>query len=279
MSKRAHTEKTKAARQRMELIARAESGDVDAQCSLGDVYRAGDGVTPQDYAEALRWYRQSAEQADPNAANNLGAMYEHGMGAAKDMVAAATLYRRAAQQGLATAQFNLTLCLLNGTGVPRDESEAAEWLHKAAPQGHIDSIAQLGTLYQLGVGVERRIPTAAEYHTIAALAGEVESAVRLQNYREELETDALRGSMLAALCLAKICDRGLGAEVDKPAMYAWLQLGEKYGACDDDADVREELIDMRGFYGITLPDADKDAASELLAGLVARRSSINVQDK
>jgi TPR repeat protein len=32
-----------------------------AQSDLGDAYRIGKGV-PQDYAEAMKWYRKAAEQ-------------------------------------------------------------------------------------------------------------------------------------------------------------------------------------------------------------------------
>ena len=38
----------------------AEAGDVDAQYNLGIMYDNGYGV-PQDYAEAVKWYRLAAE--------------------------------------------------------------------------------------------------------------------------------------------------------------------------------------------------------------------------
>jgi len=42
------------------LRAKAEQGDVSAQFNLGVMYDDGEGV-PQDYAEAIRWYRVAAE--------------------------------------------------------------------------------------------------------------------------------------------------------------------------------------------------------------------------
>src|SRR5260370_42113148 len=39
---------------------RAEQGDANAQYSLGNMYRNGQGV-PEDYAEAVRWFRTAAE--------------------------------------------------------------------------------------------------------------------------------------------------------------------------------------------------------------------------
>lgn len=46
------------------LRARAERGDADAQYDLGVTYVDGRGVS-QDDAEAMRWYRLTAEQGQP----------------------------------------------------------------------------------------------------------------------------------------------------------------------------------------------------------------------
>ena len=57
----------------------AEQGFVKAQNNLGSMYDRGLGVT-QDYAEAVKWFRSAAEQGDANAQKNLGAMYGSGQG-------------------------------------------------------------------------------------------------------------------------------------------------------------------------------------------------------
>ena len=44
----------------------AEAGDALLQAILGDMYRKGQGV-PQDYAEAVKWYRLAADQGDAGA--------------------------------------------------------------------------------------------------------------------------------------------------------------------------------------------------------------------
>ena len=41
------------------------------------MYARGQGV-PQDYAEAVKWYRLAADQGDARAQNNLGVMYANG---------------------------------------------------------------------------------------------------------------------------------------------------------------------------------------------------------
>src|SRR5437879_53997 len=48
--------------QRQALINAANAGDGDAQATLGDVLRSGDGFTDQDFEAAIRWYRLAAHQ-------------------------------------------------------------------------------------------------------------------------------------------------------------------------------------------------------------------------
>ena len=47
-----------------EMRQAAHEGDPQAQCYMGVSYQNGQGVT-QDYHEAVKWFRQSAEQNDP----------------------------------------------------------------------------------------------------------------------------------------------------------------------------------------------------------------------
>ena len=45
----------------------------------------GEGLgVPQDYAEALKWFRRAAEQNDAAAQTNLGVMYDFGHGVVRD---------------------------------------------------------------------------------------------------------------------------------------------------------------------------------------------------
>ena len=86
----------------------------------------GQGV-PQDYAEAVQWYRKAAEQGVAKAQFNLGLMYDNGLGVTQDYARAGKWYRKAAEQGYATAQFNLGLMYENGEGVPQDYVHAHMW--------------------------------------------------------------------------------------------------------------------------------------------------------
>ncbi len=84
----------------------------------------------QDLAEAVKWYRKSAERGHASAQNNLGFMYAKGRGVTQDHAEAVKWYRKAAAQGDADAQVNLGFMYAKGLGVPQDLTEAVKWLMK-----------------------------------------------------------------------------------------------------------------------------------------------------
>ena len=62
------------------------------------MYRNGQGVV-QDYKEAVKWYRKSAEQGVAVAQNNLGQMYWNGYGVIQNNVYAHTWSNIASSNG------------------------------------------------------------------------------------------------------------------------------------------------------------------------------------
>ena len=54
-----------------QLRKAAEQGDAATQFSLGQMYSFGRGV-PQDSTEAVKWYRQAAEQGTRQGPNHAG---------------------------------------------------------------------------------------------------------------------------------------------------------------------------------------------------------------
>jgi TPR repeat protein len=93
-------------------------GRASAQNDVGWIYQQGLGV-PRDYNEALRWFRKSADQGFFRAENNLGIMYENGWGVPQDMAEAARWYKMSADQGHPKAQFNLASMYAGGRGVAK----------------------------------------------------------------------------------------------------------------------------------------------------------------
>src|SRR5436189_239101 len=81
-----------------ELRPLAENGSALAQVALGVMYTNGQGV-PQDFKEALRWYRLAANQGNPDAQFNLGVVYADGKEIPRDYVQAYMWLSLAAAQG------------------------------------------------------------------------------------------------------------------------------------------------------------------------------------
>lgn len=252
-----------------QLFTAARHGDIEAMFSLGRAYRTGDQV-PQDYQEALTWLRRAAENGHPAAQNDLGSMYLNGMGTPKDAVEATLWYELAAQQGQPEAQFNLALRYLHGDGAPLNVTTAVYWLSQAVEHGHIEAIGQLGTLFRFGQGVERNIVAAAEHHVIAASEGDLTSMGNLVDYEDELEGAALSGSVLAALCLAKIHDRGITVPKNKSRVWAWLRWASHHGTRDNDPEVQDELQDWIGFEEMFITPAIAQESEALLVHMARR---------
>ena len=67
------------------------------------MYANGEGV-PQDYAEAVKWYRLAVEQGNALAQRNLGIMYYNGHGVPQDYVRAHMWLNLAASRYPATVK-------------------------------------------------------------------------------------------------------------------------------------------------------------------------------
>ena len=67
----------------IELLKQAEAGDKRAQYSVGNAYATGNGVLKND-ADALKWWRQAAQNGLPEAQNHLAYLYERGVGVPQD---------------------------------------------------------------------------------------------------------------------------------------------------------------------------------------------------
>jgi TPR repeat protein len=63
----------------------AKSGDAEAQYFLGLKYDQGQGV-PQNYVEAVKWFRKAAEQGLAEAQFALGLKYDKGEGTPKNFI-------------------------------------------------------------------------------------------------------------------------------------------------------------------------------------------------
>ena len=116
----------------------AKQGHAGAQFNLGAtltnhgvMYSEGLGV-PQDFAEAVKWFRMAAEQGFAIAQNYLGVMYAEGLGVRQDYVQAHLWFNLAAAQGIEKARKNRDIAAARMTPAQINEAQrlAREWKPK-----------------------------------------------------------------------------------------------------------------------------------------------------
>lgn len=135
---------------------KAEQGDAGAQYDLGRVYANGKDV-PQDYNQAVKWFRLAADQGNAKAQDTMGLCYFKGAGVPQDYKEAARWFRLAADRGDVGAQYTMgRLCYAGGAGVPQDYVQAYAWYNLAAAQGNKDAAASRTKL------MEKMTPTQIE---------------------------------------------------------------------------------------------------------------------
>jgi uncharacterized protein len=95
---------------------------------------------PRNSSEAMKWYRDAAEQGDAEAQTGLAARYYNGEGISKNYAEAAKWYRKAAEQGDSWAQRNLATIYRDGHGAPQNHAAAYFWADMAAARGNGEAI-------------------------------------------------------------------------------------------------------------------------------------------
>lgn len=241
------------------LVTEAQKGDEYAQFILGTLYHHGKGI-PQDYGQALQWYRKAAEQGSDVAQNNLGILYRNGEGVPKDDNQAAVWWRKAAEQGYATAQANLGVLYHLGQGVSQDDSQAAQWFRKAAEQGNTDAQFNLGFLYHNGRGVPQDHIQAAQWYLKAAEKGDASAQTNLgtlykngqgvpQDYAQAAKwwrKAAEQGNAGAQRALGFLYDTGQGVSEDTDLAVQWYRKAAEQGGAKAQYDLSVRYVAGRG---------------------------------
>jgi TPR repeat protein len=139
----------------------------------------------EDYKEAFKWYKLSAEQGYIAAQCSLAWMYENGLGVVQSDIEAFTCYRLAAEQGEAYAQTNLGWMYRDGRGVPQSDTEATNWFRLAAEQGDANSQGILSEMYEKGLGVKQSDTEAVKWCRLAAEQGDATAQLNLGHMYEK----------------------------------------------------------------------------------------------
>ena len=104
-------------------------------------------LTDGHWEIAAQLLRTGWTAEDEAALNNLGWMYQKGLGVKQDYPEALSWFRKSASQGSAGAQDNLGWMYLNALGVEHDYTEAMSWFHKAAARGNCAAQSKLDSHY------------------------------------------------------------------------------------------------------------------------------------
>ena len=140
----------------------AETGDSQAQVTLGIMYDFGHGVS-KDQTEAIKWYIKAAEQGIPVVQHDVGVKYFEGQGVDQDYLKAAYWWEQSANAGLADSQFNLGLLYYRGIGLEIDYDKASSLFTSAAEQEHPHAQYSLAVMYAFGQGLDKNYEQALQW--------------------------------------------------------------------------------------------------------------------
>jgi len=155
-----------------------------------------------------------AAQGNPNAQENIGYLYQHGLGVETDYAEAQTWYYKAAGQGNSNAENQLGYMNQYGLGIPPDFAQALAWYHTAAEQGNHTAIENLKALSERLQGVDAELWQAASAAAQQAAAAQSARRTRIANLQRqvsELELDARMEESLAESGTASVNAAALSA--------------------------------------------------------------------
>ena len=192
-----------------------------------DRFDAGVAATERGhFATALRAWLPLAEEGVAEAQNNVGHMYEKGLGVAQNYASAMQWYRRAAEQGLAEAQLNIGLLYYYGYGVATNQREAVSWFREASKGELPEAEYMLALAYEQGTGIELDYREARRLFLKSARA----------NYAP------------AQMMFAFMLQAGEGIDSDPFRAYVWGKIAEVNGS--------EEALDVTSIAIVLLEDEE-----------------------
>lgn len=217
-----------------ELLLLAENNDIKAQIELAIKYE-----NDKKYDEMLYWVNKAYESGSLKGVNYLGCIYAEGLGVEVNLDKAIELFLQAAQQGEPLAQRNLG-ALYMGMYVPfrKHYKKAEYWLQKAAIQGDDWAQYYLGYLYQLkddNKSEKVNKDLTLYWYKKASEKGNEYAQYYLATYLENqspvneeevfnlyLES-AKKGLYLAQCEVARHYAHGIGVEVSYPDAHKYLE--------------------------------------------------------
>lgn len=185
------------------LIARAKSGDAQAQFNVGRAYAEGRGVEASK-PTAAGYFTKAANQGHANAQVRLGLMYYYGDGVRQDYYKAAKMFRLAASMGLnKDAQYMLAEMYRLGQGVQNDVSQAVKYYRLSAKRGHPGAQMFLGSMYEKGWGIKKDLVAAYVFYARA-----VPQAKNAKAYNKQYDPVASLARVKALMTRVQLAEAG-----------------------------------------------------------------------
>jgi TPR repeat protein len=150
----------------------AQEGDVAAAYNLGLIYQGGLGV-PANYKKSIHYYTQAAIQKKTGAMLNLGAMYAQGDGVKANAKTAIHWFQQAIQnKKIIKPAYNIGIIYYyKGSGIKQNYAKAMHYFRMSAMAGDVESQYYLGLGYLKGQGVKQSNQEAYDWFSRAKLGG------------------------------------------------------------------------------------------------------------
>jgi TPR repeat protein len=173
-----------------ELRLAAALGRPSAMCVLGGRYLYGQHGVQIDYERARHWYTEAAGRGSASAMNQMGWIYQEGLGVEHDDQQAMRWYRAGVEAGSPDAMGNIGSLYANGAGVSRDYSEAMHWYMAAAEMDNELAMYNAAILHEHGLGVARSWRSALEWYMKAVRHGSDEAMDRIRELHAAGDLDS-----------------------------------------------------------------------------------------
>ena len=193
------------------LTRASDAGRTDAMRALADLYRTGQGVSPNS-VESEKLLEKASQSFDADATKSLGdSLFE------RDPKTALKHYETAAKAGHIEAAYIAGVMYAENFEIRPNSQKSAALLRQAAQGEHPAAMADYGLLVYQGYSTEQSVEEAAEWFRKSAEAGDAE------------------GQFLYAFTLAK----GEGVPQDFEGAYYWVLKSGESGVDDYDEDKRQ----------------------------------------
>ncbi len=253
--------------------SKAQSGNLEAQYQLAEMYEGGTGVE-RSVEAALDWYKQAASHGHSQSMLRLAVLYYNGdvlgntmkadpqeawlwftYAAAHGQAQASTDSERVGKElrpaTLLALKMRAAKSLVDGSEVPANVGRGIELYRAAAENGSTDAAEMLAALYMEGAKVPRDTAQASAWYERAARSGSVramnalatiaesESPPDLARAFELYRKAALKSDAKSMYRVGEMYAAGAGVSRNLVLAYSWFTVAGDFDSVEGKAAARE----------------------------------------